>query len=99
MEERMKNGAADILEGGERLGRIDDAAAAGGKLLERESLTAPEQRGGRRAVDVEDKSRTGHQRFRSFSPRGADAALTAPPPAGIGPRSIGPPESAQGDRS
>ena len=60
--EGVADGAVDVVEGRHRLGRVDDAAAPGGQLLEPEALAVPEQRRRGRAVDVEHESGTGHQR-------------------------------------
>ena len=49
------------VERRERLGRVDDAAAAGGELLEAEALAVVEQDRRRRPVDVEHEAGAGHQ--------------------------------------
>ena len=43
VQQRVADGAVDVVDGRQRLGRVDDAAAAGRQLLEAEVLAAPEQ--------------------------------------------------------
>ncbi len=61
IQQRIADVAVEVVEAGQRLGRVDDAAAIGGKTFEAEPLAAPEQGGRRRAVDVEDESGAWHQ--------------------------------------
>ena len=71
--------ASGSSSGVERLGRVEDAAAAGGQLLEPERLAVVEEDRRGRAVDLEDEPRTGHQMLSlSRSDRRSKAILTAP---------------------
>ena len=77
--EGMADGGVGILEGLERLGRVEHAAATGGQLLEPEPLAVVEEDRWGRAVDLEDEPRTGHQMLSlSRSDRRSKAILTAP---------------------
>ncbi len=75
VEQRGADGAVDVVDRIERLGRIDHPAAVGGELLQAEALTVPEQGGRRRLVDVEDETGSGHQ---ESSLRRSNAIFTAP---------------------
>ena len=68
MVEGVADGAVDVVERRQRLGGVDHPAAVGRQLLEAEALAAPEQRGRRRAVDVEDESGSRHLSFVSRPP-------------------------------
>jgi hypothetical protein len=59
--EGMTDGALGVVEGLERLARVEHAAAAGGQLLQPQALAVVEQHRGRRPVDVEHESGAGHQ--------------------------------------
>jgi hypothetical protein len=75
--ERMADGALGVVEGLERLARVEHAAAARRQLLEPQALAVVEQDRGRRPIDVEDESGAGHQRA-VLVERRSKAILTAP---------------------
>jgi hypothetical protein len=60
VQQRMADGAIDVVERLQWFGRVDDAAAACRQLLEAEVLTAPEQDGWGRSIDLEHESGTRH---------------------------------------
>ena len=75
IQKSVADRAIDVIDRFVRLRCVDDTAAIGGELFQTESFTVPEQRWWSRSVDVENKSRAGHQ----ASPgRISKAILTAP---------------------
>ena len=76
MQQRVQDRTVDVAQRLDRLGRVDDAAAVGGELLEAEVLTAPEEDGRGGAIHLEDEAGTGHYRW--FSCLRSNATFTAP---------------------
>ena len=77
--ERGPDGRVGVVEGGQRLGRVQDPAAARGQLLEAERFAVVEEDRRRGAVHLEDEPRTRHQmESLSRSDRRSKAILTAP---------------------
>ena len=60
VRERMADLGVDVVDALERLGGVDDAAAAGGQPLEPEALAVVEQDRRRRPVDLEHEPGTRH---------------------------------------
>ena len=77
--QRVADRGVGIVEGRERLGRVQHPGAPGWQLLESEPLAVVEEDRWGRTVDLEDEPWTGHQTVSlSRSDRRSKAILTAP---------------------